>query len=277
MELILAIVMETGILLLFGGAALSGEDGGRLGLRLKRRMVYAGLTRKFPILERGSLLLRMAVFLTMGILIALYLGLMIAVLVMMGLIAVLFTITEVLRYRERKKTAEGLMRFLEFMGNYSTTTGEITWILEQIEPFMEEPIRSGILICTNHARLTGNTEEALTQMCERIEHEKFREIIRNLRIGMRYVKDLKLLVDTCKQSVREYERACKEKNTMVMEAVINMSLLIGMLFLGILLMDKVLPFSVVDLLLFSFAGRAALGFVGLMIGLFALQVLGMEK
>ena len=118
---------------------------------------------------------------------------------------------------------------------------------------------------------------ALIAMADRVEHTQFREIIRNLEIGIRYLADFKSLVNTCKRSLRDYEKALREQKSMAMEGMVNFCLLLGMCFLSFFVVNGLVERSVWEILLFTWIGRGALVFVAGIILAFLLQVGMLEK
>lgn len=133
-----------------------------------------------------------------------------------------------LRKRNLRRTEENLTKLLDFLANYSMTSGEITGIFEQISRYMEEPVRSALDACCYEAATTGDVGMALLAMAERIEHPKFKELARNMEVSVRYCADFSVLVNSSRRSLREYLRVAQERKGMLREAAINLTLLAGM-------------------------------------------------
>ena len=96
-----------------------------------------------------------------------------------------------------------ILKFLDFIGNYSITSGEVTNVLNQVSHYMDEPLKTVLNECYAEAQLTGDTGMALLAMAEKVEHPKFKELIRNMEISIRYCADFKVLVAGSRRSVRE--------------------------------------------------------------------------
>lgn len=133
-----------------------------------------------------------------------------------------------LRKRNLRRTEENLMKLLEFLGNYSVASGEITSIFGQISRYMEEPVKSALDVCCYEAATTGDVSMALSAMAERIEHPKFKELVRNMEVSVRYCADFSVLVNSSRRSLREYLRMARERRGMLREAAINLGLLAAM-------------------------------------------------
>lgn len=173
-----------------------------------------------------------------------------------------------LRERNLKRTESNLTKLLDFLGNYSVTSGEITGIFKQISRYMEEPVKSALDICCQEAATTGDTEMALRCMAERIEHPKFKELARNIEVSIRYCADFSALVDSSRRSLRESLRVSQERRGMVREAMINLALLAGMSLVVLLTVERLTGIGMRQLLTETWPGRAGLGSLLLIFVLF---------
>lgn len=143
-----------------------------------------------------------------------------------------------LRKRNLRRTEENLTKLLDFLGNYSVASGEITGIFGQISRYMEEPVRSALEACCYEAATTGDVGMALLAMGERIEHPKFKELVRNIEISVRYCADFSVLVNSSKRSMREYLRVAQERRGMLREAAVDIALLAGMSVIVLLIVGR---------------------------------------
>lgn len=166
-----------------------------------------------------------------------------------------------------------LIKFLDFLGNYSITAGELTGIFTQISKYVEEPLKSALDECSYEAQTTGDTGLALLVMAEKIEHPRFKELVRNMEISVRYCADFSVLVNSSRKSLREYLRFGEERRSMLREAVINMSLLLMMSCFTLIIVDGLIEVSVWKLLWETLPGHLALGIVGFILLLFVKNLL----
>lgn len=173
-----------------------------------------------------------------------------------------------LRELNLKRTEGNLTKLLDFLGNYSVTSGEITGIFKQISRYMEEPVKSALDICCQEAATTGDTEMALRFMAERIEHPMFKELVRNIEVSIRYCADFSALVDSSRRSLRESIGVSQERRGMVREAVINLALLVGMSVVVLFTVERLTGISMRLLLTETWPGRAGLGILLLIFALF---------
>lgn len=151
-----------------------------------------------------------------------------AIVVLLGCAAAERLFLRRLRKINFRRTEENLTKLLDFLGNYSITSGEITGIFGQISRYMEEPVKSALDACCYEAATTGDVGMALLAMAERVEHPKFKELARNMEVSVRYCADFSVLVNSSRRSLREYLRVAQERRGMLREGAVNLALLAGM-------------------------------------------------
>ena len=179
--------------------------------------------------------------------------------------------------REMRSVNENLLEFLNFLGNYSITAGEVTSIFGQVSKYVEEPMKSALEQCSYEAQTTGDAGLALLAMAEKIEHPKFKEVVHNMEVSIRYCADFKILVDTSRRSVREYLRMGEDRKGMLREAVINMLMLIAMSVFALFAVDGLVDRSVWEVLLFTIPGKVSMGMVAVILILLVRKLLGMNQ
>ena len=252
----------------------SMQDGSSLWTRLEQELQYSGLKRIFPFLTAenwfvGNVTLLAIVFLGLQFITPEWWMPLCGVGILLG--------TEMLLIMAAKAHAmqsvnQNLLKFLDFLGNYSITAGEVTGIFNQVSRYVEEPLKSALDQCYYEAQTTGDAGLALLSMAEKIEHPKFKELVRNMEISIRYCADFTALVNSSRRSVREYLRTGGERKSMLREASVNMLLLLGLSGVIMLTVDGLIEVSVWHVLFFTFPGRIALGVLGLIFLLFAGQI-----
>ncbi len=192
-------------------------------------------------------------------------------LVLLGYVG-LYAFFQLLMLRNFRKTDEELLKFLDFLGNYSITSGEITSILRQISGYMGEPLRTVLEEGYYEAQTLGNTSLALMQMAEKIQHPKFKEIIYNLEITLRYSADFTVLVGQSRKSVREDIRLRRERKNMAKEAWINI-LILGIMTVVILkAVETLIGVPVTEVITGSLVGKGCVLGIAVILLLFGLQV-----
>lgn len=182
-----------------------------------------------------------------------------------------------LKLRMVQRVERDLLKFLDFLGNYSVTSGEITSVLGQVGRYMEEPLRSVLDECCYEAQITGDIGMALLSMSEKIEHPQFKELVKNLEISIRYLADLRTVVHRSRRTLREYQKMTGERKNMLREAGINMVLLLILSGIVLITVDGLVEVSVWQVLLFSLPGNLALIVLIVIFVLFGAQIYGVHK
>ncbi len=260
------------------GMAMLQREKGRL-YHLEQRLLYSGLARKLPFLSPevyivGNLFLIAFVYVSAGVLSGIWwVGIpTVAVAELMVYIGI-----NILIMRNYNATDEGLLKFLDFLGNYSLTSGEVTGVLQQVSGYLEEPLRTVLEECYYEAQMSGDTSIALLSMAEKIQHPKFKELVRNLEITMRYSADFTVLVSQSRRSVREYMRLRQERKALASEAWVNILILGGMTVVILKAVEALIGIPIEEILLHSWVGKICMGGIGFILFLFYNQIRTMDK
>lgn len=249
-----------------------------LWYRLEQELNYSGWKRRLPFLTAelwlaGNLILSAAVFL--GALP--FVGWIRAIIATAALLGGEYLALCVSKALAMRSVTRNLLRFLDFLGNYSITAGEVTSVFEQVSRYMDEPIRTALEECSYEAQTTGDTGLALLSMAEKLEHPKFKELARMMEISTRYSADLKALVQSSRRGVREYLSMGDARREMIREAMINMGMLLMMSVLALFIVDGLIEKSIWTILLYSVPGRLVLGIVCGILLSFAGKVYKLER
>ncbi len=242
--------------------------------RMEQRLLYSGISRRFSFLTPelwilGNLAAGMAVYF-----LALLLGAawQQALLAAGGLWLLVSMAVNQCMSRNYNATDENLMKFLDFLGNYSITSGEITAVLGQVSPYVGEPLRGVLDACYYEAQTSGDTSIALLAMAEKLQHPKFRELVRNLEVSLRYSADLTVLVSQSRRSLREYTRMRQERKSLVREAWVNILILGAMTLVILKALEALVGIPLSEIMLHTLPGIGALTVIGVILLLFYRQV-----
>ncbi len=235
---------------------------GRL-YKIEQRLIYSGLTRRFPYLSiEVWLVFNMVYLFGVYVTVAVVRGGMEwgigAVIVAWLIRSLLFNF---LISKNYSAVDNNLIKFLDFLGNYSITAGEVTNILNQVSKYLEEPLKSVLSECYYEAQTSGDTSLALLVMAEKIEHPKFKEVIRNIEISTRYSADFTMLVSNSRRALREYLKSRKERKALVNEAIIQMVILLGMAFFMLAAVEQLINVTIWSIMFQTIVGRISLGVI----------------
>ncbi|MCR4897223.1 MAG: hypothetical protein K5891_10650 [Lachnospiraceae bacterium] len=252
------------------------ERKNTLWQRIGRTLEYSGLRRRFPRLTptrflAGNLVLT-------GICIAggsALFGFLPGLIAATGLLAIEEFALILARAGAQRRVDENLLKFLDFLGNYNLTGGELAGILGQISRYLDEPLHSALEECEAESRLTGDVGTAVLAMGERIEHPQFKSFVRNLEMTTRYSTDFAPLVADSRRSMRNYLSRARERKGMLREALINMVLLLLMSAVVLIVVAGLIetPLSV---MLSDPVGKIGLAVVGGILLIFTAQALSVN-
>ena len=253
---------------------LEGEQVKSIWYRTERILYYSGLKWKYPFLSVEI----WVVFQLAGMGGAVCLGMIIADKTGWIFFPAAFILGEflVLKIKMRdmnRKVSEDLPKFLDFLGNYSITGGELCAILEQIARYMNRPLSDALEDCCRETELTGDMAMALLYMAEKIEHPQFKDLINELEINLRYCADYKELLQSSRRSLRDYMKASGERKGMMGEAVINACLLVAMSLISLMAVNVLIDESVWDILFCTLPGRISLAMITGIMALMAGKIL----
>jgi len=124
-------------------------------------------------------------------------------------------------YVNNKNVDGDIMKFINLLGNYSTATSELTALFMQIAPKMHEPLRSCLIECVAEAQNTEKAQiNALINLSNKIEHAKFREIIKNIEISRQYISNYGVIAEQSRVSAFNYSKGKRQLTEMVKENTI---------------------------------------------------------
>ena len=254
------------------------EKKNSLWMRIEKELEYTGIRRKVPGITAG----KSVVFLTVSAVVFFLLGTLVKGLPG-GVTAVVISvmaggfIMQGLKGRNLKAVNDELPKFLDFLGNYSLTSGELISIFSQISRYLKEPLRSVLEECETESKMTGDVKLALISMADKIEHPQFKQFVRNLEITARYSADFSSLVSDSRRSMREYLSQSRDRKGMLREAGINMGLLLIMSVVVLLAVNLLIGGGIGQILLETMPGHLAVGGMTLILVLFGFQVFTMNK
>ena len=242
-------------------------------------LLYSGLNRRFPILTTENWILLQLVFAGVVVLVIGICGIAFwkGGLVIALFLAAQYVVVSILMAENYKRVDDDLLKFLDFLGNYSITSGEVTSIMYQISGYLSEPLRGVLEECHYEAGTFGDTSAALLSMTSKVQHPKFAEVVRNIEVTMRYSADFTILVNQSRRSVREYMRMRQERKSLAKEAWVNMMILGAMTVVIFMTVENLVGVSVEEVLLHTWFGRGCIAGIGVILLLFYGQVRKIDR
>ena len=113
--------------------------------------------------------------------------------------------------------------------------------------------------------MTGDRNQAIRNMEKRIEHEKFKELIRNLEICSRYEANYGEVIKDSRGLLREYLATVKERKAILNNARVEIAMILGCCGIVFWMMNDFTQTGILPLLLGNTAGNLLLAYCILMI------------
>ncbi len=247
--------------------------------KLDAMLLYSGLSVRLPFLTTENWILLQLLFAGGVVLVTGLCGISfwVGVLVIVLFMVLQYIAVSALIAKNYKAVDENLLKFLDFLGNYSITSGEVTSVLYQISGYLDEPLRSALEECYFEAQTLGDTNAALLGMVQKIQHPKFGEVIRNIEVTMRYSADFTILVSQSRRSVREHMRMRQERKSLAKEAWVNMMILGAMTVVIFMTVENLVDVSIETVLFGTWVGRGCLLGIGVILLLFYRQVRAIDR
>lgn len=200
---------------------LSYEDGVQSKMPILNKIdlliVYSNIRRKLQFLN-AELFLLCSIFTcflcslyTWIITNSEFISLSVGILVLCSIYLILYILSGI----NYKRTEDSLLPFANLLDNYSRTNDDIVYILRQVGPHMKEPLRTAIEECYDDCVRIG-ISKALNKLQLKIEHEKFKDIIRNIEISSRYEANYREVISGNRELLREYLSA-REKRKAILD------------------------------------------------------------
>lgn len=159
-----------------------------------------------------------------------------------------YTVLYFMALNNYRKTEESLMTFINLLENYSSMEAE----------------------------MTGDKGRAIRNLEKRIEHEKFKELIRNLEICSRYEANYGEVIKDSRSLLREYLAAAKERKAILNNARIEIAMIIACCGVVFWMMNDFTQTGILAVLLGNTAGNMILVYCILMV-LYAVWTVVFER
>lgn len=243
-------------------------------------ITYSNIQRRFPYIN-GELFFLCSIFfsalggLEVWILTELWFGgVASAILIFISF----FLILNILSGINYKKTERTLLSFVDLLENYSRSSDDIAYILSQVASYVEEPIRTAIEESYDDCIRIG-ISQALNKLQQKIEHEKFKDIIRNIEISSRYEANYSEVIIGNRDLLKEYLSTRQKRKTILNNGRREVLILTFIFIFMVYSLNALLSVDLYNLLITTLIGRGILVYCAgvLLLSLLRLFSLGKEK
>lgn len=246
--------------------------------RLDKLIENSGINRKLKFLNADVFVLLTILVSTISfIVVALITGEVIYGLITLSFIVIiLVAILLYLNNLNKKRVEEELINFINLIENYSKTSDDIIHIIGRVFPYIDEPIKSAAEECYLEGQRTGNVSQSLDNFAKKINHKRFREIIRSLSICSRYEANYSDVADDSRRMLMEYLAGKQEREAIVRNARIEVLAILGLAFVMVYMLGGFIGENVLELLMMNFLGKIILlfSFIVVLITLVSLILMG---
>lgn len=134
---------------------------------------------------------------------------------------------------------KNIMTFLNLIDNFNKSEDDIVEIIRRTTGYVDNPLKDLLRDFCNDAELLGDTGVAFENLEGKIEHNKCRELIRNIEVCSRYDSDYAEVIRECRVSMTDYLSIKAERKAIIsngrMEVLILLvsAVVIVMLYAGI--------------------------------------------
>lgn len=160
-------------------------------------------------------------------------------------------------YLNYRAVDKEIIQFLNLLGNYSATSGELTTVFKAIKNKLSNPLRSVIEDAIYDTDAYG-ADIALVRLANKIEHPKFKLIIHDMRVAIKYSSSFKIVVDNNRMSITNYKNYTRQRDNLAMYDVLTLLFVTGMSVIVTNVMGKILEMDMLDFFLHTRQGNISL-------------------
>lgn len=164
--------------------------------KVDHELMYSGLKIKYKWLSTELYLaITVTVYLTLFLIASYAQGNVIAgvAVVAIGLI-LQKTVLALLQHVQYQRTENTLLQFMNIIENFAMSSDDLINILDRSQYYLEDPIKSAIVHACIEARNTGDSLTALKNLQDGVQHQFFKQFIRNLEVCQRYDTNYKDII-----------------------------------------------------------------------------------
>lgn len=222
----------------------------------------SNISSKLPFINTGTYIILTILLITLSVLVIgviFHSGLL---MLFVGLLVLFLSyfILYVLSGINFRKTEKNIIEFANMLENYSKSNDDIITILYKVYPFLDNPLHDAIEECVYIARSTGNRSKALMSLENKIELEKFQEIIRNIEIASRHQANYDEIIKDGRKMLRNYLAAREEKKALISNNRSEMLLINVLCIFIVKILDKFSTVGIIRMLFHTLVGNLIIGY-----------------
>lgn len=230
--------------------------------KLDNIIEHSGVKKYIRVINSNLLIISAIVVYCITSLITLYItgsivrGLIIGVIIL-AIVAMLFIILCLKNY---VKTEKEIITFINLLQNYSRTSSDISNILGQMAPNLNEPLRTITEDCYSECVRTGNIDLALEKLAKKVNHKKLRIIIQNIALCAKYEANYETVINDSREIIQEYLSGRQQRKAMLRNAMIEIGLILGIGIYLIFSLNTLVETNIFNVLLSSTVGNIIIAY-----------------
>lgn len=122
---------------------------------------------------------------------------------------------------------KNIMTFLNLIDNFNKSEDDIVEIIRRTVAYVDNPLKDLLRDFCNDAELLGDTRVAFENLTGKIEHDKCRELIRNIEVCSRYDSDYAEVIRDCRVSMTDYLSIKAERKAIISNGRMEVTILLA--------------------------------------------------
>lgn len=265
---------------------LTGTDSGTFGRFMEKvdnLLVYSGWSISYPWLNTSTFILLYVVGGGLLFLLTLSLtGSIILSLVVVLAVGIFPIFRMSVAADNAYRNTEGQMVLcVNMVANLGDATDSIIVVLQEVAPFMTDPLRTSIARAIATANLAGNEAAGIRQLCREVEHPLFVQFIRHLEVSSRNSADFREIARDFGGQVDSAIRNANRQKEIFINGRANILTLVGV---GVVMMFLIANFGgrnlgevLVDMSHSVFGIIILIYLIGVMASALLYTILGMRR
>lgn len=228
--------------------------------KLDDNIIDSGMKDKFPFLNAETLI--MGIMIIDALLFLLLQNLFPSMYIPLIVVAIVTvfptTALKLLSNRRKRQIDDELVNFINLIENYSKTSDDIITIIGRSYIYLNEPLRTAAEECYLEGNRTGDVSKALDDFSKKINHKKFKTIVRNLSICSRYEANYDDVAEDSRQMIIEYLAGKRERAALIKNARVEMCIIMFLSCVMFYMMGSFIGENIIKALQESFVGTCIL-------------------
>ena len=227
--------------------------------KIDRMLDYSGINRKGRVISAevfiAFMVLCTVIINAVSLILThkLVIGMMISIILTVIAFIVLYMMTGVYF----NKLESNIMTLLNLVENFNKSDDDIVQIFRKSIAYVEEPLSDLLTLFCSEAETMGDVKKAFDNLQARIEHKRFRQLLRNLQVCFRYETDFDQVIKDCRKSMIDYLAVKSERKAIILNGRMEVIILLACSVLIVFLFASMTT-GMQDLLFSTFIGRIIL-------------------